>query len=104
MHYSEMDYYDRGPRKGSGLIEEYRELFPFSAFVHPDRVTYRSLHGGGPLLTTSVLRWLEEHVGKRDDGNWTWFGGHEKSEFAFTDEGDAAHFKLVWGGEHVIYD
>ena len=51
------------------------------------------------MLNTRVFSWLTAQVGDRDDGKWTWFENKDgRTEFAFRDEGDAAHFMLVWGG------
>lgn len=68
--------------------------------INSDKVTYRSSHGD-LFLTTSVTKWLIENVGERCITKWTWFGNKlGKAQFAFSDEGDAAHFVLVWGGEN----
>ena len=87
------------PNREGDMLTDWRQQFPFSAFLSPDRVVYTSLHGGGPMLTSTVLKWLEENIGRRDEEQWTWFSDSpSRVEFAFKDEGDAAHFILVWGG------
>lgn len=73
------------------------EQFPFIVYVSSEKVTYRSLHGGGPTLNTVVLQWLEKYVGSRENNNWIWFSvSRTDAEFGFSNKEDATYFKLVW--------
>ena len=78
-----------------------REQYQHIVFINSDRATYISLLNFGPLLVTNLVNWLSNNVGSREDGKWTWFGNKDgKTEFAFSDEGDAAYFALVWRGDN----
>lgn len=87
-----------------GMVNDVREQFQFKVIIPSRAVAFRSLHGGGVILGTLALRWLEEHIGQREEGSWTWFGtvpsenlsNNTYLEFGFKSESDAVHFKLAW--------